>query len=361
MQNIGVTLTPGLPSQFQMKGTVLQILSSGNSAGLTVQFIKGSQVAYTLEDVLTGWKITPPGGFDSITIESATGDTISGIITGGDVDIQILTLNAEIVNSSANPVPVSLVSEPGQPVQVSITGVTSGNPLPVAIDGGTLTLTATNVGINNTSANPVPVQLQTDAEASPIPVSGTVTIGNAAGSPVPVSLVSEPGAPVAVTITGSTDATAIPVQAQPIATTPTDLTPLAITGGNPWAQSTAYAVNAYAQANGNLYKCTTAGTSAASGAGPAATTAGIADGSAVWAYQSTASVALVAASAARKGLRFRNQGPGQIALTAAAATMFQNAAVVLQVGDVWNENEAPGAAWFATSNASATITAQAVQ
>jgi hypothetical protein len=278
MQNIGVTLTPGLPSQFQMKGTVLQILSSGNSAGLTVQFIKGSQVAYTLEDVVTGWKMTPPGGFDSVTIMSATGDTISGIITGGDVDIQILSLNAEIVNTSANPVPVSLVSEPGQPVQVTITGVTSGNPLPVAIDGGSVSLNATNVGINNTSANPVPVQLQTDAEASPIPVSGTVTIGNTAGAPVPV-------------------------QALPAATTPSDIAQVAVT---------------------------------------------------------VAGVALVAASATRKGLRVLNSGSGRLAITGAAATTFANAALVLNPGDFWNETEAPGAAWYAISDTGTTANLQAV-
>ncbi len=58
--------------------------------------------------------------------------------------------------------------------------------------------------------------------------------------------------------------------------------------GTPWTVSTAFALNALMTANGNLYKCTTAGTTAATGTGPAGTGTGIADGTAVWAYVSPA-------------------------------------------------------------------------
>lgn len=53
-----------------------------------------------------------------------------------------------------------------------------------------------------------------------------------------------------------------------------------------WAISTAYAVGDKKLANGNVYNCTTAGTSAASGTGPSGTGSGIADGTCVWAYVS---------------------------------------------------------------------------
>ncbi|SEC35791.1 hypothetical protein SAMN02787142_1251 [Burkholderia sp. WP9] len=162
MQNIGATLTPNQPWPFQVRGTVLQIISSGNSAGLTVQFLLGSQVQHTIEDVLTGWKIKPAGGFDSITIESATGDTVSAIVTAGDVDIQILESNSQVTNTSANPVPVSLVSEPGAPVAVNVVS-------------GTINMTATNVGIvpsGSASADVAPVAVGT---------SGALLIAAAAG------------------------------------------------------------------------------------------------------------------------------------------------------------------------------------
>lgn len=53
-----------------------------------------------------------------------------------------------------------------------------------------------------------------------------------------------------------------------------------------WAISTAYALGDKKLANGNVYSCTTAGTSAGSGSGPSGTGSGITDGTAVWAYVS---------------------------------------------------------------------------
>lgn len=50
-----------------------------------------------------------------------------------------------------------------------------------------------------------------------------------------------------------------------------------------WAASTAYLLNQQVSNGGNVYRCTTAGTSAGSG-GPTGTGSGITDGSAVWTY-----------------------------------------------------------------------------
>lgn len=50
-----------------------------------------------------------------------------------------------------------------------------------------------------------------------------------------------------------------------------------------WAASKAYVVGQQVSLNGNVYRCTTAGTSASSG-GPSGTGTGITDGSAVWSY-----------------------------------------------------------------------------
>lgn len=248
MQNIGTTLQPNVALPFYMKGTVFQILSSGNSAGLTIQILQGGRVAYTVNGALTGWKIKPQGGFDSLTIMSATGDTISGIVTSGDLDVQVLESIAEVTNTSANPLPVYL---PGN---------SAGNPLAVTLEGSTVNLTATNVGINNTSANPVPV-----------------------------TLVSEPGAP-------------FQVQPVPSSSAATDIAPLAVT---------------------------------------------------------VAGVELIAAGT-RKGLRIRNSGTGQLGLTAASATTFAQAAIVLQPGDMWNETDAPQATWYAISDVGTTANMQAV-
>jgi len=58
-------------------------------------------------------------------------------------------------------------------------------------------------------------------------------------------------------------------------------------GVNPpdaWAISTAYAVDDRVTAGGNVYVCTTAGTSSGAGSGPSGTGSGITDGSVVWDY-----------------------------------------------------------------------------
>lgn len=58
-----------------------------------------------------------------------------------------------------------------------------------------------------------------------------------------------------------------------------------------WAPSTAYTTVGPSRvfANGATYKCTTIGTSAATGTGPSGTGTGITDGTAVWAYEPTIS------------------------------------------------------------------------
>lgn len=60
----------------------------------------------------------------------------------------------------------------------------------------------------------------------------------------------------------------------------------------PWAASAPFALNQQVNNNGLVYKCVTAGVSAAS-AGPAGQSAGIADGSCVWDYMGAADMVLV--------------------------------------------------------------------
>lgn len=62
---------------------------------------------------------------------------------------------------------------------------------------------------------------------------------------------------------------------------------LTATAAPTWAGSTAYALDEFVTNGTNQYKCTTAGTSAASG-GPTGTGSGIIDGTAVWEYCSVA-------------------------------------------------------------------------
>ena len=62
---------------------------------------------------------------------------------------------------------------------------------------------------------------------------------------------------------------------------------------------------------------------------------------------------LLAANAARRGVRFRNAGETAVAIGGAGIS-FAAASVVIQQGETWNENEAPGAAWYCICEAGLT-------
>lgn len=58
-----------------------------------------------------------------------------------------------------------------------------------------------------------------------------------------------------------------------------------------WATSTAYSVGANVRVNDNMYRCTTAGTSAGSGTGPTGKSASITDGTVVWRWINDGAIA----------------------------------------------------------------------
>jgi plastocyanin len=57
-----------------------------------------------------------------------------------------------------------------------------------------------------------------------------------------------------------------------------------------------------------------------------------------------ASMMLLVAAVARRGLRIRNAGDNPVAIGGAGVS-FANAVILIQPGETWNENEAPGAEW----------------
>ncbi|OHV95924.1 hypothetical protein AKG95_13670 [Janthinobacterium lividum] len=59
---------------------------------------------------------------------------------------------------------------------------------------------------------------------------------------------------------------------------------------------------------------------------------------------------LVTVSATRRGLRIKNAGAAAVAI-GGATLAYATAAVLIQPGETWNENEAPGAAWWCVCDA----------
>lgn len=257
---------------------LIQSCDAGDVLTVTLADIAGNQ--YSVQGVGAGFKAKPMAGFSSIAITTTADANVQFIVSQGDVELQLSEVNAII----ANP--------PGAPanVQVQGQGTTAGNPLYVNASGATLT--ATNVGINNTNANPVPVSLVSEPGA-PVAVNGTVNIGNTSVSPVPVSLISEPGAPISVT----------PTQA----TTVTDAAPVAVaafTGAN--------------QVN-------------------------------------------IRVAGACRALRIGNPSTsGGTLYIGGSGVTPTNAVIALAPGDIWNETDAPQIAWYATSDTGATANLQVI-
>lgn len=71
---------------------------------------------------------------------------------------------------------------------------------------------------------------------------------------------------------------------------------------------------------------------------------------------------LIAADATRRGLRIKNAGGNPVAIGGAGIT-WANAAIVIQPGETWNENEAAAAAWQCICDAgqSSTLNIQVVK
>ena len=68
-------------------------------------------------------------------------------------------------------------------------------------------------------------------------------------------------------------------------------------------------------------------------------------------------VALVAANAARRSLRIRNDGPGDMAIGPAGQT-WANRAVVIVANETWVETDAPNIAWSAVADGVTATTAR---
>jgi hypothetical protein len=250
---------PGYNAPVGGRMLLIQSCDAGNVLAVTLTDAAGNQ--YAVSGVGAGFKAKPMAGFSTVAITATEDANVQFIVSQGDVDLQLSQVNAVIANSPTAPANVQIQGQ----------GTTSGNPLYVNAQG--VTLNATNVGINNTSANPVPVSMVSEPGA-PFAVSGTVNIGNAVGAPVPVQ----------------------PVQAATV----TDSAPVAVA--------------AYTSATPNQVNIIAAG--------------------------------------ARRMLRIRNPIASTSNLYLGSSTVTpSNAAVVLQPGDMWIETDVPQVAWYATSDA----------
>lgn len=138
MQTLSTKLLAGQRTPFGIAGSVLLIQSADQGNNIAVRFLTGAAVNAEVDQVGTAFKAKPANGFTGVDMLATVDTNVTFIISDGDVDLHMSSLGVQITNTSGNPVPVSLVAEPGAPVPVTVQGS-------VNVTGATLT--ATDVGI----------------------------------------------------------------------------------------------------------------------------------------------------------------------------------------------------------------------
>ena len=164
---------------------------------------------------------------------------------------------------------------------------------------GGAVLVPEGVAITNSLANSIPVTLTSSSNTTPIPVSlSSIRINNTAAQAIPVNFAGTVAPVLGVVTVDNTNAEAIPVLQKP----------------------------------GTVFEVRQAKVGAVVNSPPVIVT--------------DVAGQLLVASAARRGARMRNIGPNTVAI-GAVGVVFDDAAVLINPGETWNEDEAPGAEWYA--------------
>ncbi len=184
----------------------------------------------------------------------------------------------------------------------TVTGIGAGAKLTPALGFTTVSITTTadsNVAFIVTQGD-IDIQLN----------QTSVQIANGNGNPVPVAIVSEPGSPFPVNVVGTVTVTGVTLTA----------TNVGITQAGGITEQSPVAAPAFSTGSPNQ-------------------------------------VSVLAASASRRRVAFRNAGTG-VAFLGGAGVTPTNAVIALNPGDVWIDNDGAPAAWYATSDTGTTVNAQ---
>lgn len=147
MQTIKQLITAVTGYSASIGGRTMYVQSCDVGSTLTVTLTDSLGTRDTVIGVGAGVKLTPAAGFTKVEISTTADANVQFVVTNGDIDLQLTQIGTNVTNTNANPVPVSIVSEPGQPFQVA----NGPSAFHVTVDGSVAvtgaTLTATNVGI----------------------------------------------------------------------------------------------------------------------------------------------------------------------------------------------------------------------
>lgn len=154
------TLKAGKPIQVPVSGKVILVDDTGAAEGVDITPMRGTSELTKMPKRQKAFKCFED--YDAIVLEAAVDCTVALFLSQTDVSLGFASGalvnvrgDVSILNDPDNPVPVGLL--PGAAVTVA-NG--AANRIPVDIGGGTVAVTADNVGVNNANDKPVPMQFQ---------------------------------------------------------------------------------------------------------------------------------------------------------------------------------------------------------
>ena len=263
-----------------------------------------------------------------------------------------------------------LVEDFGGPILLSALDCEVGiflviNDVQLGGTAGGAVMVPEGVAITNSLANSIPVTLTSSSNTTAIPVSlASIRVNNTPAQAIPVNFAGTVNPVLGVVTVDNTNAEASPVLQKPgeaFEIHVNNTAAIAVSMTETKISNTDSQALPVVQKTGANFDVRVTNT----GAAAVYTQPGTGT---VWACREVkpASIAnmvpvvvgevatvLAAAASSRMGLRIRNVGEFPVAI-GGAGIVFANAAFLIQPGETWNEDEAPGAAWYAICDAGGT-------
>ena len=282
-----IRLSAGIPERVDIPGRLILVDSVTTGQGVDIALLKNSTPGTVMPGRKAGFRLVED--FGGLILASALDCEVGIFLATNDVQLGG-TAGGEVVIPSG----VAVTNDLAHSIPVTLTSSSNTTPIPVEL---------ASIRISNTEDQPIPVLFGGTVS----PVLGVVTVDNTNAEAIPV--LQKPGEVFEVHV-NNVDGQALPVVQK---------------AGHVFTveQATEVDTRPYLAAVVNDRV-------------PVAVAAAIG--------------VLLPVSATRRGLRIKNAGAAAVAI-GGATLAYATAAVLIQPGETWNENEAPGAAWWCVCDA----------
>nr|WP_314606065.1 hypothetical protein [uncultured Janthinobacterium sp.] len=304
-----IRLSAGLEMRVDIPGRLILVDSVSTGQGVDIALVRNGTPAPYIPGRQAGFRLVED--FGGVLLRSALDCEVGIFLAINDVHLGGTAGGAVVIPSGVN-----VTNDLAHSVPVTLTSSSNTTPIPVSL---------ASIRVNNTPEQAIPVLFS----GTVAPVLGVVTVDNTNAEAIPVK--QQAGAVFESQIK-NTDATAVPVVQKAGAVFESQIKN---------TDATAVPVVQKAGAIFTVEQATEVDTRDYL----AATVENVAP-----VAVSAVAAVLLAASGTRRGARLKNAGDNAVAI-GGANIVFATAAVLIQPGETWNENEAPGAAWYCICDA----------